>query len=176
MSQVRPVRLSLRWHSLPDAWAIDQVFPLIPIHRLDEQPDRRAVIVDLTCDSDGCIEQYVDQDGVESTLMLHEPNGEPYLLGIFLVGAYQEILGDMHNLFGDTDAVDVCLDGDGGHRITHAEHGDSVDEVLRYVHFDPKGMIAAYRRRINAAGIRGGEAERLLAILKAGLLGSTYLG
>ena len=163
------------FQSLPDVWAIDQVFPVMPLHRLQEPPVRAALVHDLTCDSDGCISQYVDQDGVESTLHLHTDDGEPYLLGIFLVGAYQEILGDMHNLFGDTDAVNVELDGDGGYRLTEPERGDSVDELLRYVHFEPSKMLEIYRHKLRQAGIEAREADGLFRELKAALHGTTYL-
>jgi len=163
------------FQSLPDVWAIEQVFPLMPLHRLQETPRRAALVHDLTCDSDGCIEQYVDQDGVESTLMLHEPNGEPYLLGIFLVGAYQEILGDMHNLFGDTDAVNIELDGNGGYRFAGPERGDSVDELLRYVHFEPQQMLEQYRHKLAANGAKSRELDAWFRELKAALHGTTYL-
>jgi arginine decarboxylase len=161
---------------MPDVWAIDQVFPVVPLHRLDEAPTAAAVLHDLTCDSDGCIDQYVDQDGVEATLPLHAARpGEDYLIGVFLVGAYQEILGDMHNLFGDTDAVNVELDGAGGYRLTQAERGDSVDELLRYVHFDPEQMLKAYREKLRAAPIAARTADQFYDELKAGLHGYTYL-
>jgi arginine decarboxylase len=164
------------FQSLPDVWAIAQIFPLMPLHRLDEAPQTAALVHDLTCDSDGCIETYVDQDGVESTLMLHPPRaGEPYLLGIFLVGAYQEILGDMHNLFGDTDAVNVTLRPEGGYRLTDPEPGDSVDELLRYVHFDPGAMLESYLRKLRAQGVGEAFIDSYYRELKAGLHGYTYL-
>ena len=163
------------FQSLPDVWALDQVFPVMPLHRLDEAPTRAAMMHDLTCDSDGCITRYVDQDGVESTLVLHEPNGEPYLLGIFLVGAYQEILGDMHNLFGDTDAVNVELDGQGGYRLAGPERGDSVDELLRYVHFEPQQMLEQYRHKLAGSGVPPAQREGWFRQLKAALHGTTYL-
>ncbi|MEX0870979.1 MAG: biosynthetic arginine decarboxylase, partial [Aquisalimonadaceae bacterium] len=133
------------FQSMPDVWAIDQIFPILPLARLDERPTARATVQDLTCDSDGCIQYYVDGEGIESTLPLppYRP-GEPYLLGIFLVGAYQEILGDMHNLFGDTDSVNVELTDD-GYTLTGALRGDSVETVLRYVQFDRDSLLAAYR-------------------------------
>ena len=163
------------FQSLPDVWAIDQVFPVMPLHRLNEEPKRNAVLHDLTCDSDGCIENYVDQDGVESTLPVHHLiPGQPYLLGIFLVGAYQEILGDMHNLFGDTDAVNLELDGQGGYRLTQPEQGDSVDELLKYVHFSPEIMLQHYRQKMQAAGLGEEETQALYAELEAGLHGYTY--
>ncbi len=163
------------FQSLPDVWAIDQVFPVMPLHRLLEMPDRSAVLHDLTCDSDGCIENYVDRDGVESSLPVHQQvPGEPYLLGIFLVGAYQEILGDMHNLFGDTDAVNLELDGKGGYRLTQSEKGDSVDEMLSYVHFSPKRMLQGYEQKLQRAGIEGEEASQIYGELEEGLYGYTY--
>ncbi len=163
------------FQSLPDVWAIDQVFPVMPLHRLNEPPAQAALVHDLTCDSDGCISQYVDQDGVESTLKLHPDNGEPYLLGIFLVGAYQEILGDMHNLFGDTDAVNIELDGEGGWRFLEPERGDGVDELLRYVHFDPQQMLERYRHKLRRQQVDRQRAEGYFRELKAGLHGTTYL-
>jgi arginine decarboxylase len=164
------------FQSLPDVWAIDQVFPLMPLHRLDEAPGRVARVHDLTCDSDGCIDQYVDQDGVEAALPLHEASGdEPYLIGIFLVGAYQEILGDMHNLFGDTDAVNVSVAPDGRCRIGSPERGDSVDELLRYVHYDPEAMLETYAAKLAGFGDLGPhERRRCLEVLRAGLHGYTY--
>jgi len=164
------------FQSLPDIWAIDQIFPVMPLHRLDETPDQAALVHDLTCDSDGCIDSYVDQDGVENTLMLHAARrGEPYLLGIFLVGAYQEILGDMHNLFGDTDAVNVILEEGGRYRLAEPERGDSVDELLRYVHFDPEQMLDSYLRRLRAQGVGEAFIDSYYRELKAGLHGYTYL-
>ncbi len=164
------------FQSLPDIWAIEQIFPVMPLQRLNELPDQAALMHDLTCDSDGCIENYVDQDGVENTLMLHEPRaGEPYLLGIFLVGAYQEILGDMHNLFGDTDAVNVVTEAGGKYRLAEPERGDSVDELLRYVHFDPEAMLTSYLQRLRAEGVSEAYIDSYYRELKAGLRGYTYL-
>ncbi|MDT8386684.1 MAG: biosynthetic arginine decarboxylase [Thiogranum sp.] len=164
------------FQSLPDVWALEQIFPIVPLHRLDEEPLRRATIEDLTCDSDGRIDHYVDGEGVENSLPVHTVRGdEPYLLGIFMVGAYQEILGDMHNLFGDTDAVNVEINADGSYILCQAEHGDRVDELLRYVHFDPDRLRAVYRQRVQAAQLPAAEAARYLAELEAGLTGYTYL-
>jgi len=158
------------FQSLPDVWAIDQIFPIVPLQRLDEEPDRRAVIEDLTCDSDGRIDYYVNGKGIESSLPLHTVrSGEPYLLGFFMVGAYQEILGDMHNLFGDTDTVNLEVHADGTFSLVEAEHGDRTDELLSYVHFDPDRLRAAYRRRVENA-----EARQFLAELESGLTGYTY--
>jgi arginine decarboxylase len=164
------------FQSLPDVWALDQLFPIVPLHRLDEEPTRRTTLEDLTCDSDGRIDHYIDGEGVESSLPVHAlREGEPYLLGIFMVGAYQEILGDMHNLFGDTDAVNLALAADGSVTLSQPEHGDRVDELLRYVHFEPDRLRAAYRRRIYAADLSPAQADRFLKELEAGLTGYTYL-
>jgi arginine decarboxylase len=164
------------FQSMPDVWGIDQVFPIVPLQRLDERPSRRATLHDLTCDSDGHIERYVDDHGVESTLPVHAIRAdESYLLGFFLLGAYQEILGDMHNLFGDTDAVNVEFDGNGGYRLVDPRHGDTVDELLRYVEFDPKRLMARYREKLNAAGLKGAERAACLQALEGGLTGTTYM-
>ena len=163
------------FQSVPDAWAIDQVFPILPIHRLDERPDVRASLCDLTCDSDGRIDAYVDRGGLEPTLPLHSLRaGEPYLIGIFMVGAYQEILGDMHNLFGDTNAVNVTLEGDGW-KLHGAEHGDRTDELLRYVHLAPEELAKTYRDKFSVAQMPEAQKQALLAELEAGLTGYTYL-
>ena len=164
------------FQSMPDVWGIGQVFPIVPLQRLLERPLRRATLHDLTCDSDGHIEHYVDAAGVESSLPVHalQP-GEPYLLGFFLLGAYQEILGDMHNLFGDTDAVNVELTAEGSYRLVDPHHGDSVDDLLRYVEFEPKRLIARYREKVRAAGLQGKDKAACLQALKGGLSGTTYL-
>ena len=164
------------FQSIPDAWAIDQIFPILPLHRLDERPERRAVLQDLTCDSDGHIDRYVCDRGITSTLPLHgwQP-GQDYFLGIFLVGAYQEILGDLHNLFGDTDSINVELMPDGGYRLLEPERGDTIDELLRYVHFEPDVLRRKFREKIYSAGLHGQEAGSLLGELEHGLTGYTYL-
>jgi arginine decarboxylase len=165
------------FQSIPDHWAIDQIFPVLPLDRLNERPTRRAVMQDITCDSDGRVDLYVDGEGVEASLPLHAPRaGEPYLLGIFMVGAYQEILGDMHNLFGDTDSVQVEPTADGGYRLAQVRRGDTVDSVLRYVHFDAEDLLAAYRRKIDAAaGLDAAQRQMCLDELRDGLNGYTYL-
>ena len=164
------------FQSMPDVWALDQIFPILPLQGLDQPPTRRAVLQDLTCDSDGCIERYVDGEGVETTLPLPPGRaGEPYLLGIFLLGAYQEILGDMHNLFGDTASVNVELTGEGGYRLVEPAHGDTVADLLRYVRFEPEALRAAYRDRIAAAGLDPDQRTAYLRELEAGLDGYTYL-
>lgn len=164
------------FQSLPDVWAIDQVFPILPLQRLDERPEHRVSLCDLTCDSDGRIQHYVDFEGLESTLPAHRLiPGQVYVLGIFLVGAYQEILGDMHNLFGDTDAVNVEFDADGAWRITSTEFGDRTDELLQYVHLEPERLLAAYNRKLEQAELEDAERQGFLVELEAGLRGYTYL-
>jgi arginine decarboxylase len=163
------------FQSIPDVWGIGQHFPIMPLTRLDEPPDADAILEDLTCDSDGHIEEYVHGDGVFKTLPLHSIRpGEDYLLGIFLVGAYQEILGDMHNLFGDTHSVNVELAGDGW-RLVEPERGDRVDELLRYVHFDPDTLLARLREKMAATDLDPRLRARLLKELEAGLSAYTYL-
>ena len=132
---------------------------------------------DLTCDSDGCVENYVDQDGVSKTLMLHAPQrDEPYVLGIFLVGANQEILGDMHKLYGDTDAVNGSVSPDGHCCLAEPECGDSVDELLRYVHFDPDEVLNTYLRSLREQGVSEASVESHYRELKAALRRYTYPG
>ncbi len=163
------------FQSVPDVWGIDQIFPIMPLHRLHEAPTRRVVLQDLTCDSDGHIGRYVDADGVAKSLALHAVHsGEDYRIGIFLVGAYQEILGDLHNLFGDTHSVNVVLEADGSYRLTDAEKGDQVDELLRYVHFDPLQLAKAYREKVAQAGLEATLSARILTELEQGLTGYTY--
>jgi arginine decarboxylase len=163
------------FESIPDVWAIDQIFPIMPLARLDEKPTRRGTLADLTCDSDGRIDTYVESGDLDVSLPLHElRRGEPYRLGIFLVGAYQETLGDIHNLFGDTDAVNVRIDGEGW-KLDGARRGDSADMLLDYVGYKPDDLRAVYRGKIAAAGLTGEVAQRIEAALEAGLTGYTYL-
>ena len=163
------------FESIPDVWAIDQVFPIVPIERLDEAPVRRGVIADMTCDSDGKIDTYVENESLASSLPMHElKDGESYRLGFFLVGAYQEILGDIHNLFGDTDVVEVHLDGD-GYAMSQQRRGDTNDVMLDYVGYQLDALRAAYRDKVAAAGLPAEEAERMNATLEAGLTAYTYL-
>ena len=164
------------FQSIPDVWAIDQIFPIAPLHRHLEEPTCRAILEDITCDSDGRIDHYVDSEGIESSLPLHSVNdGEPYLLGIFLVGAYQEILGDMHNLFGDTDSVNIVLDENGDHHLSEAQQGDTVDDVLRYVNFNVDDLLQRYRDKIGTAQLDEDQRDLYLTELEAGLHGYTYL-
>jgi arginine decarboxylase len=164
------------FQSVPDVWAIDQIFPTVPLHRLDQHPARRAVLHDLTCDSDGRIDYYVEGAGVETSLPLHLLRGkEPYLLGIFLLGAYQEILGDMHNLFGDSNAINVAMQPDGRYRLEEPRRGDTVDSVLRYVDFDAQDLLKSFEARIQAAPLSQAQRVAYLEELAAGLTGYTYL-
>ena len=165
------------FQSLPDSWAIDQLFPIMPVHRLDEQPTRRATIQDVTCDSDGKIDRFVGAPHGSPSLELHEPrDGEAYILGVFLTGAYQEILGDLHNLFGDTNAVHVRLNEPSGYSVTDLVHGDTVTEVLNYVQFRASDLLQVFRRKVgNAKHLSRQEANTFIADYVAGLEGYTYL-
>ncbi|HEX8276695.1 MAG TPA: biosynthetic arginine decarboxylase [Longimicrobiaceae bacterium] len=164
------------FQSLPDSWAIDQLFPIMPVHRLDEEPTRFGTLQDVTCDSDGKIDRFVGWRKAKPSLELHTfRHEEPYVLGIFLTGAYQEILGDLHNLFGDTNAVHIRLT-DGGYEIGDLVHGDTVTEVLNYVQFNSQDLIATFRRKVQKArGISRAEANAFIADYIAGLAGYTYL-
>ncbi|MFL5597854.1 MAG: biosynthetic arginine decarboxylase [Gemmatimonadaceae bacterium] len=165
------------FQSLPDSWAIDQIFPIMPIHRLNEEPTRRGTIQDVTCDSDGKIETFIGDRVAHKSLELHPFNdGDPYIIGIFLTGAYQEILGDLHNLFGDTNAVHIRLSASKGYEVTDLVHGDTVTEVLDYVQFRASDLLATFRRKVaNATGIQRQEANTFIADYIAGLEGYTYL-
>ena len=164
------------FQSLPDVWAIKQIFPIVPLSRLDEEPNRRGTVQDITCDSDGRIDHYVDNEGVESSLPLHDLKpGESYRLGIFLTGAYQEILGDMHNLFGDTHSVNICLDKNQGYRVEKPQQGDTVEDVLRYVNFESKHLMESYRSQAEKTSLSIKKRKEYLRELKAGLSGYTYL-
>ena len=167
------------FQSLPDSWAIDQLFPIMPIHRLDERPTRRGTLQDITCDSDGKIDRFVGERAGRPSLELHSPrDDEAYVLGIFLTGAYQEILGDLHNLFGDTNAVHIRLsDQDGSsYEITDLVHGDTVTEVLNYVQFRAPDLLTTFRRKVAAAkSLTRQEANTFIAEYVAGLEGYTYL-
>ena len=164
------------FQSLPDNWAIDQLFPIMPIHRLTERPERRGTLQDVTCDSDGKIDRFVGGKDGRPSLELHAyHDGSDYILGIFLTGAYQEILGDLHNLFGDTNAVHIRLT-DGGYELTDLVHGDTVTEVLNYVQFSASNLLATFRRKVgSASGITRQEANTFIAEYVAGLEGYTYL-
>jgi len=167
------------FQSIPDSWAIDQLFPIMPIHRLLELPKRNAVIADITCDCDGKIDRFIDLHDVKTTIPLHElQNGDDYFLGVFLVGAYQETLGDLHNLFGDTNVVSVRINPDGHFDLVKELHGDSVSDVLTYVEFDPKDMLVNFRETAEEA-IREGlisvsDRRDIMRAYDNGLRGYTY--
>ncbi len=164
------------FQSLPDAWAIDQIFPVLPLNHLDQRPERRGILQDITCDSDGKIEKYVDGEGIEPTLpMPRYDNGNPKLIGIFMVGAYQEILGDMHNLFGDTHSVHVELTADGDYAFVNPLDGDTVSDMLRYVDFDPKDILTAYRNKLAESALPKEIQKHYLEELTLGLGGYSYL-
>jgi arginine decarboxylase len=168
------------FQSLPDSWAIGQIFPIVPIHRMDEKPTRRAVLADMTCDSDGKIDRFVGLRDVERALPVHELEpGEDYYLGVFLTGAYQETLGDLHNLFGDTHVAHVSLDGEGGWEIEEVVDGDSAAEVLSYLQYDVDSLWtrleASCRREVEQEILSEEEAQRILAFYRHELEGYTYL-
>jgi arginine decarboxylase len=168
------------FQSMPDSWAVKQLFPIMPIHRLNEEPTRRAVLGDITCDSDGKIDRFVDLRDVRNTLQLHPlKEEETYMLGAFLLGAYQEILGDLHNLFGDTNAVHVSIDEDGEYTIDEWIKGDTVREVLAYVQYNGEKLTELLRKDVERA-VRAGkislmESKQLLRFYESGLDGYTYL-
>jgi len=166
------------FQSLPDSWAIDQLFPVMPIHRLDEKPKHRAVLADITCDCDGKIDRFINKEDVAKVLPLHELKpGEPYYVAVFLVGAYQETLGDLHNLLGDTNVVGVHLEN-GKPVYTHEVEGDTVADVLTYVEFDPKELISKFRnfaeKAVTDGRITPKERREILDIYRLGLAGYTY--
>ena len=167
------------FQSMPDSWAIDQLFPIMPIHRLDEKPTCRGILADITCDSDGKIDRFIDRRDVKPVLELHPYQHEPYTLAAFLVGAYQEILGDLHNLLGDTNAVHVTVDDDGRANIDEVIEGDTVREVLQYVQYDAAELLRSMRKVVERAlkekKIDLDESRVLLKFYESGLEGYTYL-
>ncbi len=164
------------FQSLPDVWGVDQIFPILPLQNLDREPDRRVVLRDITCDSDGRIDHYVDGEGIEATLPYPSQPADNALLGFFLVGAYQEILGDLHNLFGDTDAADIRFDPDSGEPIvSHAQRGDTVRQVLRFVNFDPDVLLQSLSDQVSESGLDRLEKDELLSWLADGMSDTTYL-
>lgn len=175
MSDKFYVNFSL-FQSLPDAWGIDQLFPVLPIEGLDKPLDRRAVLLDITCDSDGIIDHYVDGDGVETTMPMPAYDPEyPPMIGFFMVGAYQEILGNMHNLFGDTAAVDVYLDEKGNLTYQLSEEGDTVADMLQYVKLNPAVLLERFRTQVKNAQLDEALQEQFLTEFESGLYGYTYL-
>lgn len=166
------------FQSLPDSWAIEQLFPIVPIHRLNEMPSRKAVLADITCDCDGKIDRFIDLHDVRRTLPLHEMNGKSYILGVFLTGAYQETLGDLHNLLGDTNVVSVRLGENGQPEYVKEIAGDTVADVLSYVEYDPNDMIHQMRQTAEQA-VRSGritpqERREIMMAYETGLRGYTY--
>ena len=167
------------FQSLPDIWAIDQLFPIMPIHRLDEEPKRNAILADITCDCDGKIDKFIGEHDVSKTLPLHElKDDEEYYLGVFLVGAYQETLGDLHNLFGDTNVVSVRLNEDSTFDFVKEIHGDTIADVLSYVEYEPKEMALRYRntaeRAVKEGRITARDRQQMLKTFSASMQGYTY--
>jgi len=167
------------FQSLPDIWAIDQLFPVMPIHRLKEEPKRQAIIADITCDCDGKIDHFANKQGVNRTIRLHSLNpDEEYYLGIFLVGAYQETLGDLHNLFGDTNVVSVHIQEDGSFNFVREFHGDSIADVLSYVEYDTKVLNEEFRQRseqaVREGKITAAKRRTMMKAFKDSLDGYTY--
>lgn len=163
------------FESLPDVWAIDQVFPITPIERLNEEPTRRGVLADMTCDSDGRIDVYVSNESLDTSLPVHDVHsGDMYRVGFFMIGAYQEILGDIHNLFGDTDALEVRA-VDGSIKSTNVRRGDTTDVMLDYVGYKLDDVRKAYAAKVAAAHLPEDDREELLDSLEKGLTGYTYL-
>jgi arginine decarboxylase len=167
------------FQSLPDSWAIDQLFPLMPVHRLNEAPTRQGIIADITCDCDGKIDRFIDKTDVSRILPLHDlKDNEDYILGAFLVGAYQETLGDLHNLFGDTHVVGIRFDEDGDLEYFRELEGDTVEDVLEYVEYEPKELTRRFREKAEKAVkkqlISGPERKAIMTIYNEGLRGYTY--
>ena len=167
------------FQSLPDSWAIDQLFPIIPLQRLNERPTRNCTIQDITCDSDGKIANFVTNRNISHCLPVHAlKKNEPYYLGVFLVGAYQEILGDMHNLFGDTNAVHISVK-DNHYHIDQIFDGETVEEVLDYVQYNPKKLVRQLEiwvtKSVKAGKISLEEGKEFLSNYRSGLYGYTYL-
>ncbi len=167
------------FQSLPDAWAIDQLLPIMPLHRLGEEPTEHAIISDITCDCDGVIDKFIDLRDVKRSLLLHPiNNGDEYYLGAFLVGAYQETLGDLHNLFGDTNVVSLEISDDGDYTINQEIEGDSVENVLQYVEYDTKALMARMKskaeRAIKAGKLTAKDRREVISAFLEGLRGYTY--
>ena len=167
------------FQSLPDAWAIDHLFPIMPVHRLDERPTRNAILADITCDCDGKIDKFIDTHDVKNSLLLHElKDDEEYYLGVFLVGAYQETLGDLHNLLGDTNIVSIEIKKDGDFKFVREIEGDSVADVLSYVEYDTKAIVVNFRETAEKAVRRGlitpQERQKIMKAYQSGLRGYTY--
>ncbi len=164
------------FQSLPDIWGIDQIFPIMPLHRLDEAPTKRITLQDITCDSDGTVSHYVENESTETSLPAHAlRTNEPYIMGFFLVGAYQEILGDMHNLFGDTHAIDVAIDDHGNYQLMDAEPGDTIEEILSVVHYNSKQLLKNYQEKMQYSQLSQHEKNIYFEELKSSLSDYSYL-
>lgn len=166
------------FQSLPDSWAIDQLHPIVPLQRLNEKPDRRAILSDITCDSDGKVDKFIVGDGTAPSLPVHSLTDDPYYFGVFFVGAYQETLGDLHNLFGDTTCVTIDLLPEGGFDLLHEQEGDTISQVLSYVEFDPEDCITGFRRMVDEAIAKGAitsqDRRTLMSAYRDSLTGYTY--
>jgi arginine decarboxylase len=167
------------FQSLPDIWAIDQIFPVAPIHRLNERPERQAIIADITCDCDGKIDRFSSPEGMNRTLPLHAfKEDEEYYIGVFLVGAYQETLGDLHNLFGDTNVVSVRFNEDGTYDFADEIEGDSIADVLSYVEYQPHILKERFRkiaeRSVRDGKISGTERQEIMKSFSESMQGYTY--
>ena len=167
------------FQSLPDVWAIDQLHPIVPLQMHDQAPDRRAVLSDITCDSDGKIDRFILGDGIAPSLPVHSlPEDRPYYFGVFFVGAYQETLGDLHNLFGDTNVVTIDLRPDGGFDLLHEQEGDTIAEVMAAVEFDPNDCVAAFRKMVDeatsAGTVKTSERKLLMDAYRDSINGYTY--
>ncbi|MFS8181462.1 biosynthetic arginine decarboxylase [Pseudovibrio denitrificans] len=167
------------FQSLPDVWAIDQLHPIVPLQRLNEVPDRRAVLSDITCDSDGKVDKFILADGISPSLPVHTlEEGKPYYLGVFFVGAYQETLGDLHNLFGDTNVATIDLRADGGFDLLQEVEGDTISQVLSYVEYDPRDCVDAFRKLIDeavsAGTLKNADRRTLVAAYRDSINGYTY--
>lgn len=167
------------FQSLPDVWAIDQLHPIVPLQRLNEVPDRRAVLSDITCDSDGKVDKFILSDGISPSLPVHTlEEGKPYYLGVFFVGAYQETLGDLHNLFGDTNVATIDLRADGGFDLLQEVEGDTISQVLSYVEYDPRDCVDAFRKLIDeavsAGTLKNADRRTLVAAYRDSINGYTY--
>lgn len=167
------------FQSLPDMWAIDQLHPVVPLQMLNKQPERRAILSDITCDSDGKIDRFILANGVSPSLPVHELDDEnPYYLGVFFVGAYQETLGDLHNLFGDTNVATIELNENGGFDLLHEQEGDTIAEVLSYVEYDPRDCVDAFRKLVDKAisdsKIPASDRKTLMTAYRESINGYTY--
>lgn len=167
------------FQSLPDVWAIDQIHPMMPLQRLNEEPTKRAILSDITCDSDGRINNFALSDGTSGVLPVHDiEDGEEYYIGVFFIGAYQETLGDLHNLFGDTNVVTIELGKKGSFELVHEQEGDTIAEVLEYVEYEPKRMLESFKKYIEKAVAKGDlqpvDRREMIKVFKKSLSGYTY--